>query len=80
MAGLVLSGTAQHWQDPRSQRSFRALGVLGLALSLAPRPTYRLGFRRAGIRDSPRTAWLLVELMRHSARDIAEAGSRAGPL
>jgi 3-oxoadipate enol-lactonase len=78
VAGLVLSGTSQHWQDPRSQRSFKALGALGLALSVAPRPTYRLGFRRAGIRDSGRTAWLLGELMRHSARDIAEAGRELG--
>ena len=47
VAGLVLSGTAQHWQDKRSQRSFKGLGALGLALSLGPRVTYRLGFRRA---------------------------------
>jgi 3-oxoadipate enol-lactonase len=78
LAGLVLSGTAQHWQDKRSQRSFRALGALGLALSLSPRGTYRLGFRRAGIRDSTNSAWLLGELMRHSARDIAEAGRELG--
>ncbi len=78
VAGLVLSGTAQHWQDRHSQRSFRALGVLGFALSVAPRLTYRLGFRRAGIPDTPQTAWLLGELMRHSARDIAEAGREMG--
>jgi 3-oxoadipate enol-lactonase len=78
VAGLVLSGTAQHWQDKRSQRSFKALGALGLALSLAPRVTYRLGFRRAGIKDSADSAWLLGELMRHSARDIAEAGRELG--
>lgn len=77
-AGVVLSGTAQHWQDPRSQRSFKALGALGLALSLAPRATYRAGFKRAGIRDTPQTAWLLGELMRHSARDIADAGRELG--
>src|SRR5437764_6555680 len=35
VSGLVLSGTAQHWQDPRTQRSFRALGMLGFALSVA---------------------------------------------
>ena len=74
VAGLVLSGTAQHWQDRRSQRSFKALGALGLALSIAPRVTYRAGFKRAGIRETPHTAWLLGELMRHSARDVAEAG------
>jgi 3-oxoadipate enol-lactonase len=76
--GLVLSGTAQHWQDRRTQRSFRALGALGLALSLAPRSTYRLGLRRAGVPAGPRAAWVQAELMRHAAQDIAEAGRELG--
>ena len=78
VAGLVLSGTAQHWQDPRTRRAFKALGVLGLALSIAPRATWTAGFRRAGLRDSPETAWALSEMMRHSARDIVEAGRELG--
>jgi 3-oxoadipate enol-lactonase len=76
--GLVLSGTAQHWQDPRTRRAFKALGVLGLMLSVAPRSTWTAGFRRAGLRDSPETAWALSEMMRHSARDIVEAGRELG--
>lgn len=78
VAGLVLSGTAQHWQDPRTRRAFKALGVLGLALSLAPRATWSAGFRRAGMGDSAETAWAISEMMRHSARDIAEAGRELG--
>jgi pimeloyl-ACP methyl ester carboxylesterase len=78
VAGLVLSGTAQHWQDTRTRRAFRALGALGLALSVAPRATWEAGFRRAGLRDSPQNAWALAEMMRHSARDIAEAGRELG--
>lgn len=78
VAGLVLSGTAQHWQDPRTRRAFKALGALGLALSIAPRATWSAGFRRAGLGDSPETAWGLSEMMRHSARDIAEAGRELG--
>jgi 3-oxoadipate enol-lactonase len=78
VGGLVLSGTAQHWQDPRTRRAFKALGVLGLALSIAPRATWSAGFRRAGLRDSPETAWALSEMMRHSARDIVEAGRELG--
>lgn len=74
VAGLVLSGTAQHWQDPRTRRAFRVLGLLGLMLSLAPRATWSSGLRRAGLPDSPETTWVLSEMMRHSARDIAEAG------
>jgi pimeloyl-ACP methyl ester carboxylesterase len=77
-SGVVLSGTAQHWQDPRSRRSFRVMGILGLMLSTAPRATWRAGLRRSGIRENERTVWLHSELMRHSARDIAEAGRELG--
>lgn len=76
--GVVLSGTAQHWQDPRSRRAFAAMGALGLMLSLAPRTTWRTGLRRSGIRENERTIWIQSELMRHSARDIAEAGRELG--
>jgi pimeloyl-ACP methyl ester carboxylesterase len=78
VAGVVLSATAQHWQDPRTRRAFKALGVLGLLLSVAPRATWTAGFRRAGLRESPQNAWALAEMMRHSARDIAEAGRELG--
>ncbi len=77
-AGVVLSGTAQHWQDRRTQRAFRALGLLGFSLSVAPRLTYQAGFRRAGLRDPESAGWLLSELMRHAARDLAEAGRELG--
>jgi pimeloyl-ACP methyl ester carboxylesterase len=77
--GIVLSGTAQHFQDPETARVWRYMGITGLALSLAPRAAWRAGFRQAEIPDSsPRTAWWLAELMRHSARDIAEAGRELG--
>jgi len=77
-AGVVLSGTAQHWQDQASRRAFRTMGVFGLMLSLAPRRTLRAGMRRARIRENEQTIWLESELMRHSARDIAEAGRELG--
>jgi pimeloyl-ACP methyl ester carboxylesterase len=78
VGGLVLSGTAQHWQDRQTRRVFKAIGALGLALSVAPRATWTAGFRRVGLRESPETAWALSEMMRHSARDIAEAGRELG--
>jgi 3-oxoadipate enol-lactonase len=77
-AGVVLSGTAQHWQDAETRRIWRAMGILGLSLSLAPRAFWRWGFRRSGIPQDRRTAWVQSELMRHSARDIAEAGRELG--
>jgi 3-oxoadipate enol-lactonase len=54
------------------------MALFGFILSLAPRGTYRAGFRRMGLRDPSRTAWLLSELERHSARDLAEAGRELG--
>jgi pimeloyl-ACP methyl ester carboxylesterase len=77
-AAVVLSGTAQHWQEPESRRVWRAMGVFGFTLSVAPRLAYRSGFRRIGLSDPRRTAWLLSELERHSARDVAEAGRELG--
>ncbi len=77
-AGVVLSGTAQHWQDPETRRIWKAMGLLGLSLSLAPRTFWRLGFRRAGVPQNRRTVWIQSEMMRHSARDIAEAGRELG--
>ena len=76
--GLVLSATAQHWQDPRTRRAFKTMGALGLTLSLAPRASWRAGLRRAGIPPGPHTAWVQSELIRHSARDLAEAGRELG--
>jgi 3-oxoadipate enol-lactonase len=78
VAGLVLSGTAQHWQDRESQKAFRRASVLTMALSFAPGPTLRQGLRRAGLPASQATAWLQSELMRHSARNLGEAGRELG--
>jgi 3-oxoadipate enol-lactonase len=77
-SGIVLSGTAQHWQDEATRRTWRAMGALGLSLSVAPGPTWRRGLRRVGVPENERTVWLLSELMRHSSRDLAEAGRELG--
>jgi pimeloyl-ACP methyl ester carboxylesterase len=76
--GLVLSGTAQHWQDPRTRRAFKTMGALGLTLSVAPRASWKAGLRRAGLPPGEHTSWVQSELMRHSARDLAEAGRELG--
>ncbi len=78
VAGVVLSGTAQHWQDRETRRIWRAMGLLGLTLSVAPRAAWRWGFKRVGLPDDQRTAWLHSEMMRHSASDLAEAGRELG--
>jgi pimeloyl-ACP methyl ester carboxylesterase len=76
--GVVLSGTAQHFQDPETVKVWRLMAAVSVALSVAPRAVWRAGFRQAKIPYSPRTAWWLSELMRNSSRDIAEAGRELG--
>jgi pimeloyl-ACP methyl ester carboxylesterase len=79
VAGLVLSGTCQHFQDPETRRAWRWMGMMGVAIGLAPRTFYRAGFRRNGLRlDGELGAWTVGELMRHEARDVAEAGRELG--
>jgi len=78
MAGLVLSGTCQHFQDPQTRRIWKWMGVVGVSLGLAPRQFYRAWFRSAKIRLDETTAWMLSELMRHESRDVAEAGRELG--
>jgi pimeloyl-ACP methyl ester carboxylesterase len=76
--GLVLSGTCQHFQDPETVKLWRWMGVVGLAVKLAPRTFFQAGFKRSGIPLNERTAWWMSELMRHSGRDVAEAGRELG--
>lgn len=76
--GLVLSGTCQHFQDPQTRRVWKWMGLMGVTLGLFPRQFYTAGFRLQGIRLNERNAWLLSELMRHQARDVAEAGRELG--
>jgi len=76
--GIVLSGTAQHWQEPRARREFKLLGLVGLMLKLAPQVTFNAGLKRSGITPNERTAYLQSELTRHSVRDVTEAGRELG--
>jgi 3-oxoadipate enol-lactonase len=78
VSGVVVSGTAQHWQDPETAKAWKWMGVAGVALSVSPWGTFTAGFRRAKIPVSPQTAWWLSELTRNSARDMAEAGRELG--
>lgn len=78
VSGLVLSGTAQHWQDRETRRAWKLMGLLGFTLSLAPRASWRAGFKRIGIPENERTAWLQSEMQRHAPSDLAEAGRELG--
>lgn len=74
VSGLIVSGTAQRFQDPSLQRYWITMTLLGLGMALFPVRFWTLGLKRAGIPQGPSSAWLQSELMRHSARDVAEAG------
>jgi pimeloyl-ACP methyl ester carboxylesterase len=78
ISGVVLSGTCQHFQDPATATAWRWMGVMGVLIGLAPRTFYRGGFRRNGLPAAEQTSWMIGELMRHEAREIAEAGRELG--
>lgn len=78
VAGLVLSGTKTRFAHPREARLWRAMHGLRLLLQAAPYETWRRGLARAGLRNPEHAAWIVSELLRHSARDIAEAGRELG--
>jgi 3-oxoadipate enol-lactonase len=78
VGGLVLSGTCQHFQDPETVKIWRWMGAVGLMVKLAPRLFFKTGFKRSGIKLDADTAWWMSELLRHSGRDVAEAGRELG--
>lgn len=78
VSGLVLSGTAQHWQEEELRRTWKAMPFVGLGLAVAPGRGWRVALKRAGLSTGPGVAWLRSEMMRHSAKDIAEAGRELG--
>jgi 3-oxoadipate enol-lactonase len=78
VSGLVLSGTAHDWQDPKERWFWRSMGLLCVTLALVPNWLWRHGLRRLGFRDAELGSWIASELLRASARDIADAGREIG--
>lgn len=78
VSGVILSGTAQHWQEPALRRYWLAMGAMGLGLAVFPSQFWSFGIKRSRIPKGRRSAWLESELMRHSAKDVAEAGRELG--
>jgi 3-oxoadipate enol-lactonase len=78
VTGLVLSGTAHDWQDPKERWFWRSMGLLWVMLALVPNWLWRHGLRRLGFRDGEIGSWVASELLRSSARDLAEAGREIG--
>jgi hypothetical protein len=47
-------------------------------LSFSPASSWRRGLERLGLPEAPETVWLQSELLRHSTRDLTEAGRDLG--
>ena len=78
ISGLVLAATTHDWSEPRERRFFRAMGALWLLVALVPNWLWRSALRREGLRDPELVSWMISELLRTSARDLAEAGRELG--
>jgi 3-oxoadipate enol-lactonase len=75
---LVLCATASNWRSSRIRGLWWSMAAWRLALAVAPYGLWRAGLRAAGLPDSAQTTWATGELVRGSARDIAEAGRELG--
>ena len=75
---LVLCATSSHWGSPRMRLLWWSMALWRLVLGIAPYSVFRGTLRAAGMPDSAETTWAAGELVRGSARDIAEAGRELG--
>lgn len=78
LSGLVLAATADNWTERRERWFFRGMGMLWLLLALAPDGFWRRGLHREGFSNPELVRWMIPELLRGSARDLAEAGRELG--
>jgi 3-oxoadipate enol-lactonase len=79
-SAIILSGTAQHWQEPELRNTWRAMGLITASLSTAPRAILARSLKQLGLsgRNPAITAWLMSEITRHSPRDMGDAGRELG--
>jgi pimeloyl-ACP methyl ester carboxylesterase len=75
---LVLCATASNWRSLRIRGLWWSMAAFRLLLAVAPYGFWRAGLRAAGLRDDAQTTWATGELVRGSARDIAEGGRELG--
>jgi 3-oxoadipate enol-lactonase len=74
VAGLVLSATAQDWQDPYMWGFWRSMALVRLWLGLFPVAAWRWLLTFGRTPRGPHRDWLAAELSRGSSIDLAEAG------
>jgi len=78
VAGVVLCATAMDWHDRRQRAVWRTMSLLRLGMGLAPRRWWTATVRLGGGATDPSAAWVVAELSRGSAVDLAEAGRELG--
>ena len=78
LRGIVLCATAAHWGGVRMKAMWRGMAGMRLVLGLAPEAAWRRGLLSLGLPDTAETSWAAGELVRGSARDLAEAGRELG--
>jgi len=76
--GLVLCATSSNWRLLRIRGLWWSMAWFRLWLGIAPYGIWRSGLRLAGLPDTATTTWMAAELVRGSARDVAEAGRELG--
>src|SRR5215212_3146174 len=76
--GLVLCATSSNWRSLRIRGLWWSMAWFRLWLGIAPYRIWRSGLRLAGLPDTATTTWMAAELVRGSARDVAEAGRELG--
>ena len=76
VAGMVLSGTCQHFQDPQTRRIWKWMGIVGVTLGLAPRQAYPRGL--PALRDHARRAQRLVAVRADAPRGPRRRRGRTG--
>ena len=77
VAGFVQCATALNWNDFQQKIAWRAMLALRLLISSAPRTVWNGALRSTSIPPEHR-GWVVGELSRGSAVDLAEAGRELG--
>ena len=76
--GVVCCATSSNWRALRIRGLWWSMSWFRLWLGIAPYELWRGGLRLVGMPDDATTTWMAAELVRGSARDIAEAGRELG--
>lgn len=74
VAGLVLSGTAQRFIYDGNRRRLRALPLLRITLSLAPRTAWKLLLGQMGWTAVDDAGWIMGEMLRQDPNAIVDGG------